>query len=171
MRSSSGARPRNLRPARTSKARLSGARANQVSQGVQGVNTQGVEEADMFALDEQAGQFCIEVFFFRNFQNWGNRAYFPKADRTMTPDEFALPLGVLADRLPRSGFAERFGAKGRFAGMMSGIPVKLISMAEPGLYGAAAAFARFLSGSFSGVVGLPLFETAQMLRGFGWPVP
>lgn len=54
---------------------------------MQGVNTQGVEEADVFALDEQAGQFCIEVFFFRNFQNWGNRAYFPKADRTMTPDE------------------------------------------------------------------------------------
>ncbi|MCJ2086833.1 excinuclease ABC subunit UvrC [Methylobacterium sp. E-005] len=56
-------------------------------QGVQGVNTQGVEEADVFALDDQAGQFCIEVFFFRNFQNWGNRAYFPKADRTMTADE------------------------------------------------------------------------------------
>jgi septum formation protein len=37
--------------------------------------------------------------------------------------------------------------------------------------GVAAAFVRFLSGSFSGVVGLPLFETAQMLRGFGWPVP
>ena len=37
--------------------------------------------------------------------------------------------------------------------------------------GAAASFVRFLSGSFSGVVGLPLFETAQMLRGFGWPVP
>lgn len=37
--------------------------------------------------------------------------------------------------------------------------------------GMAASFARFLSGSFSGVVGLPLFETAQMLRGFGWPVP
>ncbi|MBO1022545.1 excinuclease ABC subunit UvrC [Methylobacterium sp. SD274] len=56
-------------------------------QGTQGVNTQGIEEADVFALDEQAGQFCIEVFFFRNFQNWGNRAYFPKADRSMTPDE------------------------------------------------------------------------------------
>ncbi len=56
-------------------------------QGTQGVNTQGVEEADVFALDEQAGQFCIEVFFFRNFQNWGNRAYFPKADRSMSPDE------------------------------------------------------------------------------------
>jgi len=37
--------------------------------------------------------------------------------------------------------------------------------------GTAAAFVRFLSGSFSGVVGLPLFETAQMLRGLGWPVP
>ena len=44
-------------------------------QGVQGVNTQDIEEADVFALDEQAGQFCIEVFFFRNWQNWGNRAY------------------------------------------------------------------------------------------------
>jgi septum formation protein len=37
--------------------------------------------------------------------------------------------------------------------------------------GSAAAFVRFLAGSFSGVVGLPLFETAQMLRGFGWPIP
>ncbi len=37
--------------------------------------------------------------------------------------------------------------------------------------GAAAGFIRFLSGSFSGVVGLPLFETAQMLRGFGWTLP
>jgi len=37
--------------------------------------------------------------------------------------------------------------------------------------GLAASFVRFLSGSYSGVVGLPLFETAQLLRGFGWPVP
>jgi excinuclease ABC subunit C len=56
-------------------------------QGVQGINTHSVEEADVFSLDEQAGQFCIEVFFFRNWQNWGNRAYFPKADRSMAPDE------------------------------------------------------------------------------------
>src|SRR5215210_1501726 len=56
-------------------------------QGVQGVNTQGVEEADVFAIDEQAGQFCVEVFFFRNFQNWGNRAYFPKAHKSMPPSE------------------------------------------------------------------------------------
>ena len=37
--------------------------------------------------------------------------------------------------------------------------------------GAAAAFIRFLSGSYSGVVGLPLFETAQLLRGQGWLRP
>lgn len=52
-------------------------------QGTQGINTHTLEEADVFALDEQAGQFCVEVFFFRNWQNWGNRSYFPKADRSM----------------------------------------------------------------------------------------
>ncbi|GGG34957.1 excinuclease ABC subunit UvrC [Chelatococcus composti] len=56
-------------------------------QTTQDINPQGVEEADVFALDEQAGQFCVQVFFFRNHQNWGNRAYFPKADRSMPPEE------------------------------------------------------------------------------------
>lgn len=35
----------------------------------------------------------------------------------------------------------------------------------------AATFVRFVSGSYSNVVGLPLFETAQLLRGLGWPLP
>jgi septum formation protein len=39
------------------------------------------------------------------------------------------------------------------------------------IQGRAATFNRFLSGSYSNVVGLPLFETAQLLRGFGWPLP
>jgi excinuclease ABC subunit C len=56
-------------------------------QATQGINTQGLEEADVFALDEQAGQFCVEVFFFRNHQNWGNRAYFPKAHKSTAPGE------------------------------------------------------------------------------------
>jgi glucokinase len=47
----------------------------------------------------------------------------------------------LRDILPSSGFAERFRFKGRYEQMMSGIPVKLITLKEPGLYGAAAAFA------------------------------
>jgi excinuclease ABC subunit C len=56
-------------------------------QSTQGINTAGVEEADVFAINEQAGQFCVEVFFFRNHQNWGNRAYFPRADRSVGQGE------------------------------------------------------------------------------------
>ena len=56
-------------------------------QGQQGVNPRGVEEADVFAVAEEAGQFCIEVFFFRTNQNWGNRAYFPRADRSLSASE------------------------------------------------------------------------------------
>lgn len=41
-----------------------------------------------------------------------------------------------------SGFAERFRAKGRFSALMAGLPVKLITHPQPGLFGAAAAFAR-----------------------------
>jgi septum formation protein len=39
------------------------------------------------------------------------------------------------------------------------------------IQGLAAAFVRFLSGSYSNVVGLPLYDTAQLLRGHGWTVP
>jgi excinuclease ABC subunit C len=56
-------------------------------QGAQGVNPKSVEEADVFAIVEEAGQFCIEAFFFRTYQNWGNRAYFPRADKSLTPHE------------------------------------------------------------------------------------
>ncbi|RFB78819.1 excinuclease ABC subunit UvrC [Methylovirgula sp. 4M-Z18] len=56
-------------------------------QGTQGINPRSVEEADVFGLSEQAGQFCIEIVFFRAFQNWGNRAYFPRADKNLTPAE------------------------------------------------------------------------------------
>jgi glucokinase len=52
-------------------------------------------------------------------------------------------LGLrLADYLPRSGFRERFIAKGRYERLMDDLPVRLITYAEPGLYGAAAAFAK-----------------------------
>jgi excinuclease ABC subunit C len=56
-------------------------------QAHQGVNPRGVEEADVFALHQQGGFTCVEVFFFRTGQNWGNRAYFPKADRSILPGE------------------------------------------------------------------------------------
>ncbi|TVV75623.1 glucokinase [Sphingomonas solaris] len=52
-------------------------------------------------------------------------------------------LGLrIADHLPRSGFSARFRAKGRFEGRMAQIPVKLITHPQPGLLGAAAAFAE-----------------------------
>jgi glucokinase len=52
-------------------------------------------------------------------------------------------LGLrIKDSLVRSGFAERFRAKGRFEGLMSAIPVKLITHPQPGLFGAAAAYAQ-----------------------------
>jgi glucokinase len=48
----------------------------------------------------------------------------------------------IKDTLQRSGFPERFRAKGRFEQLMAGIPVKVITHPQPGLLGAAAAFAR-----------------------------
>jgi len=56
-------------------------------QSQQGINLRGVDEADVFAAHQSGGYTCIEVFFFRAGQNWGNRAYFPKADRSLSADE------------------------------------------------------------------------------------
>ena len=56
-------------------------------QGSQGINPRTVEEADVFAIHQEGGFSCIEVFFFRTGQNWGNRAYFPKADRSLGPGD------------------------------------------------------------------------------------
>ncbi len=48
----------------------------------QGINPQHVEEADVFAIHEESGQFSVQVFFFRAGQNWGNRGFFPRADKS-----------------------------------------------------------------------------------------
>jgi excinuclease ABC subunit C len=56
-------------------------------QAHQGINPRGVEEADVFAVHQEGGFNCVEVFFFRTGQNWGNRAYFPRADRTLPAGE------------------------------------------------------------------------------------
>ncbi len=56
-------------------------------QGHQGINPQTVTEADVFAVQQQGGMTCIQVFFFRTGQNWGNRAYFPRADKSFEPQE------------------------------------------------------------------------------------
>lgn len=70
-------------------------------QAQQGVNPLQVAEADVFAIHAEAGQFCIEVFFFRTYQNWGNRAFFPRADRSMEPAEvLGAFLGQFYDERP-----------------------------------------------------------------------
>src|SRR3984885_646945 len=70
-------------------------------QSHQGVNPRGVEEADVFAVHQQGGFSCVEVFFFRTGQNWGNRAYFPRADRSLPPGEvLSAFLGQFYDERP-----------------------------------------------------------------------
>jgi septum formation protein len=80
------------------------------------------------------------------------------------------PGGRCSERVVQSvvGFArlserqvEAYLASGEWRGKAGGYAIQ----------GWAATFIRFLSGSYSNVVGLPLFETAQLLRGLGWPLP
>ncbi|GIK81678.1 MAG: excinuclease ABC subunit UvrC [Pseudorhodoplanes sp.] len=56
-------------------------------QSQQGINPRGIEEADVFAIHQAGGYNCVQVFFFRTGQNWGNRAYFPKADKALSAAE------------------------------------------------------------------------------------
>ncbi len=56
-------------------------------QSQQGINPRTVEEADVFAIHQEGGYCCVEVFFFRTGQNWGNRAYFPRAEKSFTAEE------------------------------------------------------------------------------------
>ena len=63
-------------------------------QAHQDINVEGVEEADVMAAYQAGGQTCIELFFFRNGGNYGNRAYFPSHDRDATvPEIMAAFIG------------------------------------------------------------------------------
>ena len=71
-------------------------------QGHQGINPQVTAEADVFAMHREGGQACVQVFFFRSHQNWGNRAYFPRVTADMEdPEILEAFLGQFyADRQP-----------------------------------------------------------------------
>ena len=56
-------------------------------QASQGINPEGVEEADVVALHQEGGHACVQVFFIRAHQNWGNRAYFPRTGSGAEPGE------------------------------------------------------------------------------------
>ena len=69
-------------------------------QSSQGVNPSTFEEADLFAAYSEGGQTCIQVFFFRAGQNWGNRPYFPRHDRD-------LPLAEVLESFVGQFYDER----------------------------------------------------------------
>jgi excinuclease ABC subunit C len=70
-------------------------------QSHQGINVASVAEADVVAIHQQAGQSCVQVFFFRAGQNWGNRAYFPAHAKEQGPGEvLAAFLGQFYDDKP-----------------------------------------------------------------------
>jgi septum formation protein len=90
--------------------------------------------------------------------------------RVFTAVVLRAPNGRQAERLVESTVTlgrlspEQLGAylsSGEWKGKAGGYAIQ----------GQAASFVRFLSGSYSNVVGLPLFETAQLLRGAGWQIP
>ncbi|MBK5933022.1 excinuclease ABC subunit UvrC [Rhodovulum imhoffii] len=56
-------------------------------QSVQAVNPRSVAEADVIALHMDGGQACVQVFFIRANQNWGNRDYYPRTGSGAAPEE------------------------------------------------------------------------------------
>lgn len=56
-------------------------------QGSGGMSAQSVAEADVFAIHHEAANFCVQVFFYRAHQNWGNHAFYPRADENLTQSE------------------------------------------------------------------------------------
>ena len=89
------------------------------------VNPETIDEADVFALHSEGGQACVQVFFFRAGQNWGNRAYFPRIDKSDEDpavmsaflgqfyEDKPIPKLILVNLLPDECelIAEAFGLK------------------------------------------------------------
>ena len=77
-------------------------RAMSQIQARQGINTGAVSDADIIAAAREAGQVCVQVFFFRSGQNYGNRAYFPRHERDATVTEVltAFVAQFYADKPP-----------------------------------------------------------------------
>ncbi|HTW50780.1 MAG TPA: excinuclease ABC subunit UvrC [Stellaceae bacterium] len=77
-------------------------RALSMVQGHQDIYTPGVEDADVIAAYQAGGHTCVQVFFFRGGQNWGNRAYFPSHDRQLSVEEVLTSfVGQFYDNRPK----------------------------------------------------------------------
>jgi len=70
----------------------------------QGVNPSTFSDADVFALHTEGGETCIQVFFFRAGQNWGNKPYFPRHPRELSTAEVLESfIGQFYDERPAPG--------------------------------------------------------------------
>src|SRR5690348_8274842 len=77
-------------------------RALSLVQGHQDIHVAGVVDADVIAAHQEGGQTCVQVFFFRGGQNWGNRAYFPRHDRQLAVEEVLTAfVGQFYDNKPK----------------------------------------------------------------------
>ena len=77
-------------------------RALSMVQGHQDIYTPGIEDADVIAAYQAGGHTCVQVFFFRGGQNWGNRAYFPSHDRQLPVEEVLTSfVGQFYDNRPK----------------------------------------------------------------------
>jgi glucokinase len=95
-----------------------------------GLGTSGDDSLAAAAVD----RFCLSLGSFA-----GDMALAQGASGVVIAGGLGLRI---KDTLLRSGFANRFTAKGRFQSLMEALPVKLITHPQPGLFGAAAAFAK-----------------------------
>src|SRR5947207_15114022 len=77
-------------------------RALSLVQGHQDIHVPGIVDADVIAAYQAGGQTCVQVFFFRGAQNWGNRAYFPRHDRQLSVEEVLTAfVGQFYDNKPK----------------------------------------------------------------------
>jgi excinuclease ABC subunit C len=125
----------------------------------QGINAQGIEEADVFAVHQEGGETCVQVFFFRTGQNWGNRAFFPRDEGLEAADVLQTFLAQFYDDKPvpralflshdiperellATAFAERAGRKVEVVAPRRGVKRELV---EHALVNAKEALGRRLS--------------------------
>lgn len=122
-------------------------RAMTLIQARQGINVAGLGNADVIAAYTEAGEACVQAFFFRNGQNFGNRAFFPRhADDAPAADVLAAFLGqfyqshtppplVLLSELPtesaliETALAQNAGSRVRLVRPERGDKVKLVEAA------------------------------------------
>lgn len=114
-------------------------------QSVQGINPRGVSEADIIGLHMEGGQACVQVFFIRANQNWGNQDFYPRVGADVSPAEvmqaflgqfyatkdparqLILSHGIEDEDLMTEALAEKLGRKVEILVPQRGEKLELVS--------------------------------------------